>query len=144
MKALGNAVLAIVCTAVVGVVVITNTSTGPWSSARNPPPSSVLVTLDHLSGIGAENTHLAQIGARVRIVPVESSCGVAGRMRPRHAAAQGRRALVPWVRAVVAVEAPPGNTTIVLASQHGLAGASFQVRGRGPACVPVIGTVRNW
>jgi hypothetical protein len=144
VKALGNAVLAVVCTAVVWVVVITNTSSGPWSSSQSAPPSSVLVTLDHLSGIAAENTYLAQIGARVRIVPLESWCGVAGRLRRGHATARGRRRLVPWVRAVMADEAPAGHTTIVLASQHGLAAASFQVRGRGPACVPVIGTVRYW
>jgi hypothetical protein len=144
VRALGNAVLAVLCTAVVGVVVITNTSPAPWWSSAQSPPATVLVTLDHLSGIGAENTYLAQTGARVRIVPVESWCGVAGRMRPGHASARGRRRLKPWVRAVVAVEAPPGNTTIVLASQHGLAGASFQVHGRGPACVPVIGAVRDW
>jgi hypothetical protein len=143
VKALGNAVLAVVCTAVVVVVVITNTSAGPWSSAQSAP-SSVLVTLNRLSGIGTENRNLAQIGARVRIVPLESWCGVAGRMRPGHATARGRRALMPWVRSVVVAEAPAGDTRIVLATQHGLAGASFLVRGRGPACVPVIGMVRYW
>ena len=60
----------------------------------------------------------------IGLAALGSSCGVAGRMRPRDAAARRRRALVPWVRAVVAVEAPPGNTTIVLASQHGLAGVN--------------------
>jgi hypothetical protein len=134
-----------VCTAVVGVVVITNTATGVSSSSSGPSTTnSVIVTLDRLSGIAAENRYLVQIGARVRIVPLESSCGVAGRMRPGHATARGRRRLVPWVRSVMADVAPAGETTIVLASQHGLASVSFQVRGRGPACVPVIGAVRYW
>jgi hypothetical protein len=132
-----------VCTAAIGVVVITNTAAQPTSASLRGR-IYFQVTLDDLSGIGAENEHLAQIGARVRIVPLESWCSLAGRSRHDHAAARRRGAQLPWIRSVSAAQAPAGETTIVLATQHGLAGATFQVHGRGPLCVPVIGTVRYW
>lgn len=140
MRALGNGIIAVVCTAVVGVVVLTNSASPPPAA-----PFSYVITLDDLSRIAAENQHLALIGARVRIVPLESSCTPASRPRPGHPTpAHGRSPRVPWVGTVAAVQAPAGETTIVLASPHGLATPSFQVHGRGPACVPVIGTVPYW
>src|SRR6201999_1943308 len=129
------------CTAVVGVVVITNASIPPPAPHQAMASATVRVTLDHLSGIGAENAYLARVGARIRIVPLESACGVTGRLRRGDAAHRGRRQLVPWPRSVTVTEAPEGETTIVLVTPYGLAGATFKVRGRGPACVPFVGTV---
>ena len=143
VRVLGNAVLTMVCTAVIGAVVLTNTA-GWYPTASPAGPTSFQITLDGPSRIGAENRHLARIGARVRIVPLESGCRLGRRARRAGGAARRPSGRSPWVRTVLAAQAPAGDTTIVLVSAHGLAGASFQVHGRGPTCVPVIGAVRDW
>ncbi len=140
---LGNVVITAICAVVVAVVVVTNTASSPGGGPASP--LSYQVTLGSLAGVGTENAYLASIGARVRIVPLESWCTPAGNPRPGHSLrSESRRAHGSWVSSIVAAEAPTGATTLVLASQRGLDQATFQVRGPVPACLPAIASVRYW
>jgi hypothetical protein len=136
-RALGNGVITLVCAAVVAAIVVTN-------AAPQPPPAVgwIQVTLNSLAGVSAENQHLRRIGARVRILPLESRCTASGSWRPKRRQRDPRH--LRWIRSVSATQAPPGSTTIVLASEHGLGDATFQMHGRAPSCLAVIATVRSW
>ncbi|MGH2909936.1 MAG: hypothetical protein ACRDK8_11620 [Solirubrobacteraceae bacterium] len=124
---------------VVGLAIVN--SAGPPATA----PVSFGVNLGGPSQLGTENAHLAQIGARLRVVPLLSSCRPGSGSRPRHVSGgEALDARVPWVRGVWATQAPAGETRIVLLSRHGLADVSFLVHGSAPACVPVIGVVPYW
>jgi hypothetical protein len=122
-------VSVLLCAAVVVVIAITN------SAGRPGPPTFVGVPRDAASRIEATNRHFVHIGARVRVVRLTRSCSVADSPHPSHVTRFDPRT----AEAITVPQAGQGNTTIVVASRHGLTGVSFQVHGAAPTCLPATG-----
>jgi hypothetical protein len=128
-RALANAVMVLLCAGVViGLAILNSTAPAPVA------PTFFPVTLVSPSDIGAVNRNLTHIGARVRVVPLRSSCGLAAYKR-RY---QLRKV---WSHGISAEQAPAGEMTVVVASRRGLTGVSFQVHGPAPRCLPVTGAL---
>ena len=128
--------LVVVCAVVVLGVVITNSSTGPLFPSSSAGMTGTTVRLRDFSRLAAANQHLARIGARVRIVPLTTSCPRANRPRLN---GYGELSLTN-PHQMSATEAAPGDTTVVVASHHGLTGFEFVVSGHAPNCLPASGT----
>lgn len=93
------------------------------------------VRLPDPSKLAAANRRLARTDTRVRIVPLTSSCPRANRPRLDGYDEVGLKN----PHQIPATVAPPGDTTVVVASHDGLTGFEFVVRGHAPNCLPASG-----
>lgn len=128
-RVLANAAAGLLCVCtVVGLAILNSAPPAPVAPTFYP------VTLVSASDIGAVNRNLTHIGARIRVVLLKRSCSLPARQRRYHVTKV-------WRHGIMAEEASAGQTTVVVASQQGLTGISFQVQGRAPRCLPVTGTL---
>jgi hypothetical protein len=131
--------LVVVCVALIAGIAITNTA-GPSAVAQ----SSVYVWLRHPTRVALVNSHLAHIGARVRVVPITHGCtgpNVPRLSRLTQLSVKAQTRLRP--QGVAAPEAPQGEITVVIASPQGLTGDSYRVHGAAPSCLAADGATTS-
>jgi hypothetical protein len=140
----GVGVAALAAIVALAIVITTAGNPQPSFAASLNPNGTVTVTLRELNSIGALNARLAQLGTKIRAVPVLRGCvapvrvvengqPVPGPARTLEISPQNPGALVSVSFDVGNLL--PGRTFVVAASADGLQGISGVVEGPAPKCV---------